>query len=99
MEKHWTDAERLYVHFLNANGGQATLKFIRWFHVHRFPFTGVPGTEVWENEDGRLWVVPGYKCLNCGKIFFVAEREQLKHGCCNDGGVISEMAIVGTENA
>ena len=70
LETFWTDAPILYFHFNAANGCFASLPMIRVVYAFSQEFKGVPGTGFHVSPDGDsegTWLVPGYKCLNCGE--------------------------------
>jgi len=103
MEKVWTDAKILYFHFLTNSseksrgcaGIPASLPMHRVLQAFAAPFKGIPGTVESLVHGRKAWVVPGYKCLNCAKTFFSADRDGLKHECMGHGGIISESSSMG----
>ena len=95
-EKPWTGAPLLYFHFNSANGGFASLPMHRVLYAFDSSFTGIPGTREMLLPFGKTtWIVPGYKCCGCAKVFFAATKEDLKHDCMNNGGVISASQSMG----
>jgi hypothetical protein len=84
----WNDAPILYFHFNAANGLPASLPMTRQVQEFAFPWTGIPGTKYVSGAS----VVPGYRCSNCRETFFAATQEGLKHGCMNNGGIVSGRA-------
>lgn len=95
MDKPWTDAKILYFHFTTDGGLFASLPMVRVLQAFASPFVGVPGTKEVIHDGKKAWVVPGFKCLNCAKTFFVADRDSLKHECMKNGGIISESGSMG----
>jgi hypothetical protein len=98
--KHWTDAPFLYFHFNTANGCVASLPMRRNVLAFTHEFKGIPGTVKGHKHGSNwllepVWYVPGYQCLNCGKTYFSAERDGLKHECMNNGGIISASPSMG----
>ena len=92
---NWNDAPILYFHFNTPNGGFASLPMRRVVRSFWASFIGVPGTKVHHAPEGAAeayWLVPGYECLNCAKTFFTATKEDLRHECMNNTGVISGKA-------
>ena len=88
----WNDAPTLYFHFNAANGLPASLPMTRVLKSFPLPFEGVPGTELEVRRGDAEWIVPGYKCANCQETFFSPTQDGLKHGCMNNGGIISGKA-------
>ena len=86
MSKNWNDAPQLFIHTVTEGGLPATLPLVRVVKAFDARFTGVLGVEF---RDGK-WHVPGYKCLGCGKMYFVAEQKDLRHACSREGGIISD---------
>jgi hypothetical protein len=55
--------------------------------IRHAPVTGIPGVVSrvvrYHNGDAEtVWVVPGYRCPECHRTFFVADWLDLKHECC-----------------
>src|SRR5271157_1858962 len=96
----WTAAPVIYFHFNSTNGCFASLPMHRRFIAFTSEFKGVPGTSK-EHRRGSnwllelVWYVPGYQCPNCGRTFFSAEPEGLKHECMGNGGIISASPSMG----
>jgi hypothetical protein len=97
MEPTWTDAPLLYFHFNSANGGFASLPMKRTLITFEHEFNGIPGTVKVKavGSSREKWVVPGFQCLSCAKVYFAPERDGLKHECMNNGGIISTSPSMG----
>lgn len=91
LENNWADAKKLYIHFMAFNGCSASLRFDRVIYLFEQEVKGAAGAY----QDGDTWVVPGYKCAGCGRIFFVSEPEGLRHECCKHTGVVSDHRSMG----
>jgi hypothetical protein len=89
---NWTDEPKLYFHFLTPNGSAASLPMTRKLLSFPREFVGVPGTEIRKVNGETRWIVPGFKCISCGLVFFAPTKDGLKHGCMNDGGIVSARA-------
>ena len=97
MTECWTDEKVLYFHFLTANGSAASLPMTRTLRAFSKEFKGIPGTKQVNTPavgggTKLVWLVPGFTCINCGKTFFSPDKDGLKHGCTNNGGIISGRA-------
>ena len=92
---NWTDAKTLFFHFATTNGLAASLPMTRVLHAFAYEFKGVPGTKEVMHQGKKTWLVPGYRCPNCGKTFFGPDEESLKHGCMNGGGIVSASPSMG----
>ena len=89
---NWNDEPILYFHTVTRGGLAASLPMKRVLRAFGKRFAGIPGIRERLVDGVRNWIVPGYKCINCQKTFFVAEAKDLQHACTNDGGVISAKA-------
>ena len=93
MPKLWTDAPKLYIHFMAFNGCFASLRFNRVSHIFEQEVKGAVGAYQLRLSD--QWIVPGYKCAGCGRTFFTPEPEGLRHECCKHTGLVSDHRSMG----
>jgi hypothetical protein len=74
----------LYFHFYTAGGLPASMPMFKELagigNLPGVTLTGVP-------DSGA-----GYRCPCCNKVFYAADTDGLKHGCMNNGGLVSERA-------